>query len=801
MDFQEQAAALVAKMTLAEKVLLLSGKNFWYTKGVERLNVPSVMLTDGPHGLRKQTVQADSSNLNASVPATCFPTACATACSFDPALLQKIGEAIGEECAAEDVAVILGPGVNLKRSPLCGRNFEYFSEDPCLAGTLAAGFIEGVQSKNVGVSLKHFAANNQERGRMISESVIDERALRELYLSAFERAVKQAKPWTVMCAYNRLRGEYASESKWLLTDVLRREWGFEGLVMSDWGAVNDRVKGVAAGLDLEMPYTGGAHDRQAARAVASGALPEADVDACVSRVVALALKSRVRVKAPYDKTAHHALARRAAAESAVLLKNEGGMLPLRPGMRVAMLGAFAETPRYQGAGSSKIVPNLLDTPLDELRKLGVDAVYAPGYRLDTDAPDEALLAAAEALARDADAAVVFAGLPDSYESEGFDRTHLHMPESHVRLIERVHAANPNVAAVLAGGSVIDMDWEGNAKAILQMYLGGEAAGGAAADLLTGERNPCGKLAESWPVTLEENPSYAYFPGEPRSVEYRESVFVGYRYYDTAQTRVRYPFGYGLSYTSFRYENMILRGGQKDGIAVTVEIENTGDRDGAEIAELYVAPPKSDVFRPAQELRGFSKVFLRAGERKTVSFLLHERDFAFYDVQAHDWRVLEGDYEIRISSSSRDVRLADAAHIRANRAFETKAPDYRRSAPCYYDLTDGLRVSDAEFAAVYGAALPPSRMQPGERFTRNASFTEIKSRPAGRVFARIVEKEMRRRFAGQPDMLHMSLGMLESAPLRMLSMAGGDAFGPDRVDGLAELLNGRLDKALPLLLHK
>ena len=558
MDYSMEAKALVSQMTLREKTSLLSGLDNWRTKPIPRLNLPSATVSDGPHGLRKEVFTGKGKTAKkTTLPATCFPTACLTACSFDRALLGRIGAAIAEECRAENVDVVLGPGLNCKRSPLCGRNFEYFSEDPVVSGELAAAFIEGAQGQGVGVSVKHFALNNQEMRRMIVDAVADDRAIFELYLAAYERVFQKTKPWTVMCSYNRVKGLHASESKWLLTDVLRTRFGFGGLVMSDWGAVNDRVLGVDAGLDLEMPYIDAYRDRLIEKAVLSGKLPESAVDRCAERVCELALRAQERRPLEKKLAEHHAFAREAAANSAVLLKNENALLPLKPGAHIAVIGTFAKVPRYQGAGSSKVVPVTMDSPLEELQKLGFIADYAAGYNPDADAPDEALLLAACRAAEGKDAAVLYVGLPDRYESEGYDRASLGMPQSHIELVRRVREVNPNVAVVLSCGSVVDMSWEADAKAILLFYLAGEAFGGAAADVLSGRVAPSGKLPESWPLRLEDVPCFEYFPGYPHTVEYRESIFVGYRYYDTANKPVRYPFGYGLSYTSFAYSNLRL----------------------------------------------------------------------------------------------------------------------------------------------------------------------------------------------------------------------------------------------------
>ncbi len=794
----QKAKELVSQMTLAEKASLLSGEDFWRFKGVERLGLPPILVTDGPHGLRKQPETSDHLGINQSVPATCFPTASATACSFDRELMRAIGLAIGEECAEEDVAVVLGPGLNIKRSPLCGRNFEYISEDPHLTGELAAAYVEGVQSVGVGVSLKHFALNNQEARRMTIESVCDERAFREIYLSGFERAVKKADPWTLMCSYNMLYGEYASDSKPLLCDILRGEWGFSGLVMTDWGAMNDRVKAVRAGCDVEMPSVSRANDRLIERAVEEGRLAEADVDLCARRVVELILKAQKRAKRTGTKEGHHALARRAEKESAVLLKNEGNLLPGNAAQSAAVIGAFAKIPRYQGAGSSKINPTRVDDACAELAALGLAFDYAPGYDLARDEPDEALIAEACETARNKDIVYLFAGLPDRYESEGFDRRKLEMPLSHIRLIERVSAINPNLAVILSGGSVIDMAWESRAKAILMGYLGGQAGAGGVADLLLGRANPSGKLAESWCLRLEDNPSFAYFPGYARTAEYRESIYVGYRYYDAAKAPVRYPFGYGLSYTRFSYSNLRVEKTGHNAFFARVDVTNAGGMDGAEIVQLYVAPPKSALYKAEQELKGFEKLFLKAGETKSAEFSLSSRDFAYWDASAHAWRVDAGAYELRASTSSRDIRCAAAVQVEAE-GPAAPALDYRESAPCYYDLSRGIaNVPDAAFEAVYGQKLPPREREPGAPHTVNSTVRDIQDRRLGRMLASVALKQARKMAGESEDLQLMMEGMIGEAPLRMLLMAG-PALTPNRLQGMVDLLNGRFFRGMGRLI--
>lgn len=676
---------LVNELTLEEKASLCSGADFWHTKAIDRLNIPAAMVSDGPHGIRKQESLADHMGVAESIKAIGFPTASAMACSFDRDLLHKVGDALGEECVAEDLAVLLGPGINMKRSPICGRNFEYYSEDPVVAGELGAAFVNGVQEHGVGTSLKHFAANNQEWRRMSISAEIDERTLREIYLAAFETVVKKAQPWTIMCSYNRINGVYSCENDWLLNKVLRDEWGFEGLVMTDWGAMDERVPSLKAGLDLEMPDCHGETDKLIVKAVQSGELEEPVLDTAVERILTMVDKyltarkgidpaSMVHplpssVERGYDVAAHHALARTTAEQSAVLLKNED-ILPLQKDKKIAFIGEFAKVPRIQGGGSSHINNTSVESALDAA---GDSVSYAQGFHIDEETTDETLLQEAITLAKESDVAVIFAGLPDSFESEGFDRTHLNMPANQNELIARISEVQTNVVVVLHSGSPIAMPWLDKVAGVLQMYLAGQASGGAAVNLLFGDATPCGKLAETFPLHLEDNPSYLNFPGNREKVCYQEGVFIGYRYYDKKKMDVLFPFGYGLSYTDFTYSNMKVTVNGKnaadvdviketDEIVVSADITNTGNCDGAEIVQLYIKNPVVYEIRPEKELRDFAKVFLKAGETKTVTFTLNARAFSYYETRIHDWYAESGDYEILLASSSRDIRLQDTVSI-------------------------------------------------------------------------------------------------------------------------------------------
>lgn len=650
---------VLAQLTLEEKASLTSGSDFWHTQGVERAGVPAVMVSDGPHGLRKPADDGDQLDLGDSVPATCFPTAAALGSSWDVDLLTRVGEALGRETRANDVSVLLGPGVNIKRTPLCGRNFEYVSEDPVVAGELAAALVRGIQSQGVGTSLKHYAANNQESDRMRVSAEVDERTLREIYLPAFERVVTSAQPWTVMCSYNKVNGTYASEHHELLTAILRDEWAFEGLVVSDWGAVHDRVPALAAGLDLQMPSAGTRPDDQVVAAVRDGSLDEAVLDIAARRVLRLVATSlpALATQDTYDVDAHHALAREAAAAGSVLLKNEGGLLPLASTDGVVVVGEFARTPRYQGAGSSQVKPTRLDSPLDALRAAGADVPFAAGFTIagGPDGSDDDLLAEAVSVARDAGTVVAFLGLPGPDESEGYDRPRLGLPDNQVELLRAVAAVNRRVVVVLANGSAVSVTgWRDLAPAILETWLGGQAGGSAVADLLLGVRSPSGKLTETIPHRIEDTPAFGNFPGEAGVVRYGEGVLVGYRWYDTRAMDVAYPFGHGLSYTTFAYDGLTASAVGTD-VAVRVTITNTGPVAGAEVVQVYVRDPEASVLRPTRELKAFTKVFLEPGESREVSFDLVARDLSYWHPGLHRWVVEGGEIVVEVGASSRDLR--------------------------------------------------------------------------------------------------------------------------------------------------
>lgn len=682
-DTTTTRTADLSALTVEEKAALTSGESFWRTKAVG--DIPSVMLTDGPHGLRKQREGGDHLGIGDSVPATCFPPAVALGSSWDPELAERVGTALGVESSIEDVAVILGPGINIKRSPLCGRNFEYLSEDPIVSGVLGAALVRGIQSQGVGASLKHFAANNQEDDRMRSSSDVDPRPLREIYLRGFQRVVEDAQPHTVMCSYNRINGVFASENRWLLTDVLRGEWGFEGLVVSDWGAVNDRVSALRAGLDLEMPGTGGRTDAEVVAAVADGTLDSSYLDASAQRNADLAVRwaATPRVEGPLDVEAHHALAREAASRSIVLLKNDdvdgAPLLPLAPERGIAVIGAFAEKPRYQGAGSSMIHPTRLDDALTSIRSVAPGAGYAPGFSLAADAAEEEtarLREEAVALAAEAEVAVVFAGLPARLESEGYDRDDIDLPADQLALIDAVTAVNPRTVVVLSNGGIVALPFAGRVPAIVEGWLLGQAGGAATADVLFGAVNPSAKLTETIPLRLEDTPAFLNFPGEEGHVRYGEGLFVGYRWYDARRMEVAFPFGHGLSYTTFGYGDATAAVRADGDLEVRVTVSNTGDRAGREIVQVYTGLPGSHVQRAPRELKAFASVELAAGESREVVLTVRREDLAYWDVRADRWVVEGGSYAVEVGASSRDVRSSATVTVAGD---EVRLPLTRESS--------------------------------------------------------------------------------------------------------------------------
>lgn len=782
---------IISQMTLKEKASLCSGKDFWHLKGIKRLGIPEIMVCDGPHGLRKQNSENKEVGITNSYPATCFPTAATTACAWDPELAFTLGKALGEEGLKEEVSVVLGPGVNMKRSPLCGRNFEYFSEDPELAGNMAAAFINGVQSTGVGTSLKHFAGNSQEMKRMTSNSIIDERALREIYLRAFEIAVTKAQPATVMNAYNLVNGHYCSENYYLQRKVLREDWGFEGAVVSDWGAVNNRVEGLKNGNDLEMPSSGGVNDKKIVEAVQNGELDEAVVDKTVDNLLKIIYKAEEikKQKYTYDKNEHHEIAKRIAAQSMVLLKNENNVLPLKreEGKFVAVIGGFVTEPRYQGSGSSRINPTMLSDAVRAFKNSAVDVKFAQGYnpnkKNDSNAPK--LIAEACAAASGADKVVVFIGLTDSYESEGFDRRDMKLPDSHNKLVKALCAVNDNVIVVLQGGSPVEMPWFDNVKAVLNSYLGGQAVNEAVVDVLTGKVNPCGKLAETYPLSLDDTPTAGRYPNPVIDNEYRESIFIGYRYYDKTDKAVRFPFGYGLSYTSFEYGGLKISKKnfeKNEGCTVTLKVKNTGELAGAEIVQIYVGKPESKIFRAPKELKGFKKVFLEAGEEKEITVELSDRAFKFWNIGTANWCTENGEYEISVGASSRDIRLSTCVTVKSDE--DESIPDFSENAKVYFD-GDPARATTEEFKSIFGGEL--SYAPPVGPDDYNVTIESAKDKGAAKFIYKTVDFVMKP--AGGVGSSMITNTLMETPVRNYICMSGG-LFTEDMADGLLDVFEGK-----------
>ena len=772
-------AEIIAKLNLEQKCALLSGAGTFTTRGCPKAGVPSITLSDGPNGVRKQAGAADHLGLNPSVPATCFPTAATVACCWDPALGEEIGRAMGEEAAAQEVAVLLGPGLNTKRSPLCGRNFEYFSEDPYLSGKMAAAYVRGIQSEGIAACPKHFAVNSQELRRMASDSVLDERTLRELYLTGFEIVVKEAAPKTIMSSYNLVKGTYANENAHLLQDILRRDWGFSGAVVTDWGGSNDHALGVKNGSTLEMPAPGGDAVRELLAAVQSGKITEADVDARLDELLTLVLDTSAAVQKhsrSFDADAHHALARRAAAESAVLLKNDGGILPLAAGARVAVIGDFAETPRYQGAGSSAVNSIKVDTLLDCLAQSGLQcAGFAAGFDRQG-RPDADKKAQAVALAQKADTVLLCLGLDEIKESEGLDRVDMKLADNQIELLQAVEQANPNTVVVLNAGASLETPWLAHCRALVYGALGGQAGAGAMVDVLTGKVNPGGKLAETWANAYEETPARDNFAGVGRTVQYREGLYVGYRYYQTAGVPVAFPFGYGLSYTSYAYSDLKVTAD-----SVTLTVTNTGARDGAEIVQVYIAKPGAEIFRPAQELKAFARVPLAAGESRTVTLPLDDKAFRYWNTRTDCWEVEGGRYEVRVGASSADIRLTANVDIRG-----TNAPDpYAGKALPHYKSGSVQNVPDAEWEALLGHPIPQDKV----KIDRNMTLGELNhSRsPLGWLIWAVLTALLNASFKkGKPD---LNVLFQYNMPLRALAKMTSGAISMGMVDGIVMELKG------------
>ena len=770
---------LLKNLTLEEKCALLSGAETFKTRGMPKHGIPQMWLSDGPHGLRKQAGESDHLGLNPSVPATCFPTASAVANSWDAALGEEIGAALGEEAAAQEVSVLLGPGLNMKRNPLCGRSFEYFSEDPYLAGKLAAGYIRGIQSKGVAACPKHFAVNSQETRRMASDSVVDERTLREIYLTGFEIAVKEGHPRSIMSSYNLVNGTYANENKHLLTEILRGEWGFDGAVITDWGGSNDHALGVKNGSTLEMPAPGGDSVRELLAAVESGKISESDIDARLSELLPLVFDTKAALDAApraFDAAAHHALARRAAEESLVLLKNEGALLPLAAGTKVAVLGDFAKNPRYQGAGSSMVNSTQVDVLLDKLIDSAVNVI---GYQQGFDRhgkPDAALQKSACELAAQADTVVLCMGLDEIAESEGLDRSNLRLAQNQVELLQAVKAVNSKIVVVLYSGSVVETPWLDNCQALLYAALGGQAGAGAVADALTGKVNPCGKLAETWPLTYADIPRAADFATRRKTVEYREGLYIGYRYFTTAEKAVRFPFGYGMSYTTFAYSDLAA---DEQGVSLTVT--NTGSVAGTEIVQLYISKKDGQIFRPAKELKGFARVTLAPGEKQRITIALDDKAFRFWNVKASRWEIEGGEYELLVGASVEDIRLCEKISVQGT---ATVHPYEDVNLGCYYK-GDVLSVSDADFEKLLGHPIPNGKT----KIDRNLTLGELNHArsPLGwlvwLVLTILLDVSYKR---GKPD---LNILFQYNMPLRALAKMTNGAISMGMVDGIVMELQG------------
>ena len=770
---------IITKLNLEQKCALLSGDTVFTTRGYKNAGVPSITLSDGPNGVRKQAGAADHLGLNPSVPATCFPTAATVACSWDPALGEEIGRAMGEEAAAQEVAVLLGPGLNTKRSPLCGRNFEYFSEDPYLSGKMAAAYVRGIQSEGISACPKHFAVNSQELRRMASDSMVDERTLRELYLTGFEIVVKEAHPKALMSSYNLINGIYANENAHLLQDILREEWGFDGAVVTDWGGSNDHALGVKNGSTLEMPAPGGDAVRELLAAVQSGKITEADVDARLDELLTLVLDTHAAVERhsrSFDADAHHALARRAAGESVVLLKNDDALLPLAEGTRVAVIGDFAETPRYQGAGSSAVNSIKVDTFLDCLNDSGLHSVgFAPGFDRQGK-PDAAKQAEAVALAAKADAVLLCLGLDEIKESEGLDRADMKLADNQIELLQAVREANPNTVVIVNAGASLETPWMAHCKALVYGALGGQAGAGAMVDVLTGKINPGGKLAETWANAYDDTPARDHFAGPGRTVQYREGLYVGYRYYQTAGVPVAFPFGHGLSYTQFAYSDL-----HADAHSATLTVTNTGDRAGAEIVQLYVAKPNAEIFRPAQELKAFAKVQLAAGESKTVTLTLDDKAFRYWNTRTDSWEVEGGTYELRVGASSADIRLTAAVEVIGTDALNP----YAGKALPHYQSGQVQTVPDAEWETLLGRPIPDDRV----KIDRNMTLGELNHgrSPLGWLVWAVLTALLNASYKkGKPD---LNVLFQYNMPLRALAKMTNGAISMGMVDGIVMEVQG------------
>lgn len=790
---------IIQSMTTGEKISLLSGRDIWSTKPLKRLNIPAIYLSDGPHGIRKQIGASDHLGLNASQPSTCFPTASTVANSWNEELAEKIGEMLGEEAGSQNVNVLLGPGLNMKRSPLCGRNFEYFSEDPYLSGKMAAAYIRGIQKKGIAACPKHFAVNNRETMRMEDNSIVDERTLRELYLTGFEIAVKEGKPKAIMTSYNRINGVYANENAHLLQDILREEWGFNGAVITDWGGSNDHTKGVEAGSTLEMPGTAGDSDRQLQQALKEGRIREEIIDERVDEILRLISSTRIKEKKSMDTyiEAHHAAAEKAAEESLVLLKNNDDILPLREGTAVAVIGEFADVPRYQGAGSSIVNPTKTDSALDLIKEFPLQVKgYERGYKRNKKT-DEGLIKKAVKLASNVQAVLLYMGLDEASESEGLDRTHLRIPESQIKLLKAVSEVNKNIIVILSSGSVVEMPWIEKCKALLYAGLGGQAGAGAVLKAITGQINPSGKLSETYPLSYSDTPACRYWKKDSYESEYREGLYIGYRYYETANVAVRFPFGFGLSYTQFTYQNMTV---SEKGVSFT--LKNTGTRDGAEIAQLYISKPEGRCYRPVKELKGFQKVFLKAGEEKQVQIPFDDKTFRYYDAERKQWQQEEGIYHIRIGASVADIRLENDYILQEskqeNAESQNDADESRRILSYYSGKV--TQVSDEEFEELLGYPISRKNFEPGMQLEMNDAICKMcyaKSMAARFVFTILKYKKERSEKKGIPD---LNIQFIYNMPFRGIAKMMNGLISMEMAEAILLIVNGHIQKGMGSLIR-
>jgi len=785
------------ELSTEEKISLLSGKDFWHFKSFPQHSIPEIMVADGPHGLRKMDSSLKNMTITKSHPATCFPTAVTLASSWDRDLINEIAIALAKECLKENISILLGPGINIKRHPLCGRNFEYFSEDPILSGELGAAFINGTQSMGIGTSLKHFAANNQEYNRNVSDSIIDERTLREIYLRAFEISVKKSQPWTVMCSYNLINGTYSSDNKRLLNDILRKEWKFEGIVLSDWGATNNRVQGIKGGLDVEMPGSSGANDVYIKKALNENVITMDEVNKAAERILKTIEKSSNSKKENYtiDIESHHSLARRAAAESMVLLRNENNILPLSTKSSIAIIGELAQNPRFQGNGSSLVNPYKIENPLTEISKIQKNSIFSKGYSINELEVNEKLHQDALETVKDVDVVLFFGGLPPIYESETFDRDHIKLPENQRVLIEDIAKTKKNIIVVLSNGAPVEMPWINKTRAIIEAYLGGQASGGAIADIIFGTVNPSGKLAETFPLKLEDCSGYHYFPGEPRQVQYREGLYVGYRYFSTVKKPVLFPFGFGLSYSSFEYSNLILSKNEiteDENLQIKFTITNTSSREGKEIVQIYIHDNKSTKHRPHIELKDFKKINLKPQESKDVEFILNKRSFAFYDIDSHNWQIEEGDFTIMVGASCEDIRLQDEIFISSSftPAIRNKTDEFYTNLP-----VDRFIVSDDIYKESLQRDLPSPL--PHKPYHINSTIGDIRRTFLGSILYHIAIKTAAKMWGDYKDPTVKKIVKIsvKESPLRSLFLMSNGIVSYHMAQGLIDLLNKSFFKGI------